>query len=52
MTHGRIDKTGRGGRHPRHDYTLPSFNALDTISDLLCPGASCWALGLYVTTRP
>jgi hypothetical protein len=29
-----------------------SFNALDTMKDLLCPGATCRVLGHSVTTRP
>jgi hypothetical protein len=35
-----------------HDYTILTFNALDTIQDILCPGATYRALGLNVTTRP
>jgi hypothetical protein len=47
---GRIDKTGRVRCHLRHHHTTSAFNALDTLYNLLCRGATCRALGHSVTT--
>jgi hypothetical protein len=43
---------GHAGRHPQHHHIASAFNALDTVQDLDYPGATYWALGHSVTTRP
>jgi hypothetical protein len=48
----QIDKMGHTGRRPQHHHTAFAFNALDTVSNLNYPGATCRALGHSVTTRP